>query len=74
MDKWEREIISLRKTADKYNQKSYAAVACSVQLKWIFLQYLTNDTGQAFMGMERVLQENVLPCLFFGKFTPPPIL
>ena len=42
-----------------------------MQLEWIFLQHVTKDTGQAFVGVEKVLWENVLPCIFFVKPTPP---
>ena len=66
MEKWEREIRSLIKIEDKYTQGSYAAVDRVVQLEWIFLQCVTKDTGQELTGMEKVLRENFLPCIFFG--------
>ena len=65
--KWDRDIYALRKTADNYPQESYTAVARAVQLEWIFLQRVVKDTGQAFTGLERVLQDNFLPCIYFGK-------
>ena len=47
----------------------------AVQLEWIFLQYVTKDKGQAFMGLELFSQETFLPRLFFGKpKTLPPIV
>ena len=56
MEKWEGDINSLIKMVDKYPQSSYAAVACAVQSEWIFLQCVTNDTGQAFTGLENFLR------------------
>ena len=52
---------------DKYPEESYATVALAVQLEWIILQRVKNDTVQAFTGMGKALWENFLPCLFFGK-------
>ena len=47
----------------------------AVQLEWVFLQHVTKDMGQAFMGLEKVLWETFLPRLFFGKSkTLQPIL
>ena len=47
----------------------------AVQLEWIFMQHMSKDTGQSFMGWEMFLWENVLPCIFFGKPKPlPPII
>ena len=57
MEKWEIGIRAFRKTVEKYPQESYAMVYRVVQLEWIFLQRVTKDTGQAFTGMEKVLQE-----------------
>ena len=75
MDKWERDICALRKMADKYPQESHAMATCTVQSGWIFLQYVTKDTGKAFKGLENVPQEIFLPHIFFGKSkTLPPIV
>ena len=51
-DKWERDICTLIITTYKHPQGSYAAVACLVQSEWIFLQYVTEDMGQAFAGLK----------------------
>ena len=40
-EKWEIDICTLRKTANKYPQESYAAVARVVQSEWIILQCVT---------------------------------
>ena len=56
-----------KKVADKYPQKSYAAVSHVVQSEWIFLQRVMKDTGKAFTGMEKGLQKTFFPSLFFGK-------
>ena len=31
------------------------------------MQYLTKNTGYAFVGVEKILQETFLPCFFFVK-------
>ena len=71
-DKLERDICALRKMADNYPQESSAAVACAVQSEWIFLQRMTNNIGQAFMGLKTFLQETSLPHLLFEKLKPSP--
>ena len=51
-DKWERDIHAIRKTAEKYPQKSYAASARAVQLDWIFLKRVTIlQRGQFWTSM-----------------------
>ena len=36
---------------------------------------MTKNTGQEFVGVEKVLQETFFPCLFFGKLkTLPPVV
>ena len=67
MDKWERDICELRKTADKYHQESYATVERAVQLEWTFLKLVKKDTGQALTSLGKVLWETFLPRIFFGK-------
>ena len=57
MDKWESNIHVVTKTTGKYNQQSYATVVCAIQLEWIFFQRVKKDTGQAFEGVEKILQE-----------------
>ena len=47
-------------------------VVCAIQLECIFLQRVKKDTGQAFMGVVKVMQETFLPCVFFGRLPPPP--
>ena len=74
-EKWERDIWSLSKTAEKYPQDNYAAANRTVQSEWIFLQRVKKDTGHAFAWMEKFLQETFLPCLFLGKpKTLPPVV
>ena len=73
--KWERDIRLLSKTADTYTQDIFDAVVCTVQLEWIFLKRVTKDMVQAFTGLEKVLWETFLPCIFFLKIkTLPPIV
>ena len=64
---WEKNISKTRKPAGKYPQESYAKVVCSIQPEWIFLQRVTWDTGDTFAGVERIIWEIFLPCLFFGN-------
>ena len=39
----------------------------AIQSEWIFLQCVTWDTRDAFVGVEKMIQETFLPRLFFGK-------
>ena len=64
---WEKKINMISATARKYRQESYAVVVRAIQSEWIFLQRVTWDTGDAFAGVEKMIQENFLPSLFFGK-------
>ena len=34
---WERNIHTVRETAGKYPQESYAAVVCAILLQWMFI-------------------------------------
>ena len=63
---WEKNINTIRETAGKYPQESYAAVVHSIQSEWIFLQRVTWDTGDSFTGVENMIRETFPPCLFFG--------
>ena len=39
------------------------------------MQFMTKDTVKAFVGLEKFLQKNFCPCLFFGKpKTLPPTI
>ena len=67
MDKWEKNICAVTKTAWKYLQESYAAVVRDIQSERIFLQRVMKDMGQAFAVMEKILWETFLLRLFFGK-------
>ena len=39
----------------------------AIQSEWIFLQRVTWDTGDAFVGVEKMIQENFLYRPFFRK-------
>ena len=54
---WEKKIGKIRKTAGKYPQESYAAVARAIQPEWRYLQRVIWDTGDVFAGVENTLQE-----------------
>ena len=62
---WERNILTIRKTAGKYPQESYAVVVRVIQLEWIFLQRVKTNTEDAFAGVETMIWETSLPRLFF---------
>ena len=47
----EKNINTIRKTAEKYLQGSYAGVVRDIQSEWIFLQHVTWDTGDSFAGV-----------------------
>ena len=48
-------------------QESYTAVVHAIKSEWIFLQYVTKYTGKEFSGLEKVLLENLLPHILFGR-------
>ena len=64
---WERKIHTARETAGKYTQESYAGVVRSIQLERPFIYRVTDNTGDAFMGVEEMLRETFLPRLFLVK-------
>ena len=64
---WERNINTIRKTAGKCPQESYAVVVRAIQSESIFLQSVTWDTGNLFAGVEKMIRKTFLPRLFFGK-------
>ena len=51
----------------KYLQESYSAVICVIQSKWVFLICAMKNTGDAFVGVEKLLWETFLLLLFFVK-------
>ena len=67
MAKWYNTINTFRTTTGKYSQESYDAVVRTVQSEWTFLQHVTWDMGDAFVGVEKIIRGNVLSCLLFGK-------
>ena len=64
---WERKICTIRETTGEYPQESYAVMVHTIQLDWIFLQHATKNMGEAFAGVKKMLCENFLIHLFFGK-------
>ena len=64
---WERNLHTISKTSGKYPQESYAVMVHTIQLDWIFLQHSTKNMGEAFAGVKKMLCENFLIHLFFGK-------
>ena len=63
----EKKIGMIRKTMGKYPLGSYAAVVCTIQSEWIFLQRVTWYPGDEFAGVEKIIWETILPCLLLGE-------
>ena len=61
---WDKNIGTIIKTAGKYPQESYAAVARAIQAECIFLKLVIWDTGGVFAGVEKMIRETFLPRLF----------
>ena len=53
---WDNNIVAIRETTGKYPQEIYAAVVRAIKYEWIFLQRVTSDTGDAFSGVEKMIQ------------------
>ena len=64
---WERNITKISKTTGKYPQENYATVVCAIQLERIFLQCVKKNSGDVFVGVEKLLRENFLLQIFFEK-------
>ena len=64
---WGWKITNISEYAGKYPQESNVAVECAIQLEWIYLQHVMDNTRDVFASMEKLLQENFFPCLFLGK-------
>ena len=64
---YERNICTIIETTGKYTQEIYTTVVRAIQSEWIFIQHITTDTGDAFAGVEKMIWEIFLPCLFSGK-------
>ena len=64
---WEKNIGTIRKTAGKYPQESYATVSHSIQSELIYIQRITWGTGCVSAGVQKMLQETFLPRIFYGE-------
>ena len=64
---WEKNINTIRKTSGKDPQEIYTVVVCEIQSEWVFIQRVTWEMGDAFAGVEKMIWEDFLPRLFFGK-------
>ena len=51
----------------KYPQEIYAAVIHAIQLEWIFIQLITNNEGDSFTGVEKMIQETSFASPFLWK-------
>ena len=52
---WKNNINTIRKTAGGNPQEIYTTVVRAIQLEWILLQCVLWDTGDAFVGEEKIL-------------------
>ena len=48
---WDMNINTIREIVGGYPQESYAALVCTIQSEWIFLQPVTWDTRYLFAGV-----------------------
>ena len=55
IETWQNNMNMISKTEGKYPQESYAAVVRALSLEWIFIQCITNNTGDTFAGVEKIL-------------------
>ena len=67
MLKWKNNISTISKTVEKYPQEIYATLVRVIQSEWIFLQHVTWDMGDAFVGVERIIRENFSASSFLWK-------
>ena len=60
-EKWGRNIHAIAKMAvGNYTHQSSTMVISVIQSECIFLKRVTKDTGQAFVGLEKFMQQDVL--------------
>ena len=71
MKSWGRNIRVVTITAGKYSKETYAAGVCAIQSGWIFLQRMTKDMVQEFVGVVKALQEIFVRRLFLEIETSP---
>ena len=64
---WEQKIFTIRKTAGKCPQESYAVVVRVIHSEWILLKCASWDTGNLSAVVENIILEKNLPPLFFEK-------
>ena len=56
--KWEKNIHTISETVGKYPQANYTVVVHAIQLEWIFLKFVTKNTGYSFAVVEKILRKN----------------
>ena len=61
---WEKKIYTISETMGKHPQESYSAVVHVIQSEWIFIHRVTNNTGDIFAVVEKMLRE--MFCLTFS--------
>ena len=59
-------VKNLAGSARKHSQSAYAGMQNSLQQEWAFVQQATLGIGDAFVPVEKALQETFVPDLFEG--------
>ena len=67
---WVGSIKLPSKAAKQFPQTSFAALTCSLQTEWTYLQQVVPDVAPSFAPIEEVLAKSFLPALFGGKAPP----
>ena len=60
----ERKLCTISETTGKDTQGSYSAVVRVIQSKWIFIQRVTTNMGDAFARVKKMIQTTF--CLVFS--------
>ena len=52
---WECNIHMVNETVGKHPRESYSAVLRVIQSEWVFLKCVTRNTGDAFIGVDKLI-------------------
>ena len=73
MDKlspWVRGIKLLSRATKRFTQTAFAALTCSLQAEWTYLQQVVHDVSPSFASIEEALAKSFLPATFGSKAPP----
>ena len=68
---WYKNVKTISETTGKYPWESYSTVVRAIQSEWIFLQHITSDTGDSFVGVETIIRRNLFAFYFPCKDENP---